>query len=122
FRNVHNWMKESYADRVFAAAFKVLKKGGTLGVVEHRAKPGTDAATSSETGYVAEATVIDLATKAGFTPSAQSQVHGNPKDTKDQQGGVWARPPTFANGDKDRAKYVAIGESDRMTMRFTKPN
>jgi predicted methyltransferase len=121
FRNVHNWMGAGYADKVFAAAFKALKKGGTLGVVEHRAKPGTTAKESEDTGYVTEETVIGFATKAGFSLAARSEINANPKDTKDHEGGVWALPPTFANKDVDRAKYAAIGESDRMTLRFTKP-
>jgi predicted methyltransferase len=121
FRNVHNWMGAGYAENVFAAAFKVLKHGGTLGVAEHRAKPGTDASTSKETGYVTEDVVIGFAKQAGFVLDARSEINANPKDTKDHKGGVWALPPSFANEDVDRAKYAAIGESDRMTLRFKKP-
>jgi predicted methyltransferase len=90
-------------------------------VVEHRAKPGTDAKTSAESGYVTEETVIDFAKKAGFEVEAKSEINANPNDTKDHQGGVWVLPPSFANGDADQAKYAAIGESDRMTIRFKKP-
>lgn len=120
FRNVHNWMSAGYADKVFASAFRVLKPGGTLGVVEHRAKPGTDAKVSSETGYVTEEVVIGFATQAGFVLDARSEINANLKDTKDHKGGVWALPPSLANEDVDRAKYIGIGESDRMTLRFKK--
>jgi predicted methyltransferase len=121
FRNVHNWMQAGYAEKVFAAAFKALKKGGTFGVVEHRAKPGTTEKQSAESGYVAEDTVLDYAKKAGFELAARSEINANPSDTKDHPGGVWALPPVLANKDTDRAKYLAIGESDRMTLRFKKP-
>lgn len=120
FRNVHNWMSAGYTDKVFAAAFKVLKPGGTLGVVEHRAKRGTDPKVSADTGYVTEDVVIGFATHAGFVLDARSEINANPKDTADHKGGVWALPPSFVNGDTDRAKYAAIGESDRMTLRFKK--
>jgi predicted methyltransferase len=121
FRNVHNWLEAGYADKVFEAAYKALKKGGTFGVAEHRAKPGTTAQQSAETGYVSEETVLELAKKAGFELAARSEINANPADTKDHPGGVWALPPVLANKDKDRAHYLAIGESDRMTLRFTKP-
>lgn len=119
FRNVHNWRMAKQAEGMFAGFFAVLKKGGTLGVVEHRA--AKDVAEDDRSGYVSEAQVIALATKAGFTLDARSEVNANPKDTKDYPGGVWTLPPTYGQGDKDRAKYEAIGESDRMTLRFVKP-
>ena len=121
FRNIHNWMGDGYADKVFAAAFQVLRHGGTLGVEEHRAAPGTDAKRADETGYVTEDTVVQLAKGAGFVLDAKSEINANPKDTKDYPKGVWTLPPTLELGATDREKYLAIGESDRMTLRFKKP-
>ena len=126
-RNVHNWMGQpGRVDAVFADLFKVVKPGGFLGVEEHRAtvmKPG------ASDGYVSEAYVIEAATKAGFVLDARSEINANPKDTKDHPFGVWTLPPTRnsapngqpANPQFDRTKYEAIGESDRMTLRFRKP-
>jgi predicted methyltransferase len=121
FRNVHNWMVAGNQQAQFDAFFKALKPGGVLGVVEHRAKPGTSPDEMGKSGYVDEAYVKKLATIAGFRFDAESAVNDNPKDTKEYPEGVWTLPPTLALGDKDRAKYVAIGESDRMTLRFVKP-
>lgn len=120
FRNLHNWMPEGDA-AFFAAAFKALKHGGTLGVVDHRAKPGTAPKTAPETGYVAEEYAIRAAESAGFVLSEKSEINANPKDTKDHPEGVWTLPPVLKLGDQDRAKYTGIGESDRMTLRFKKP-
>jgi len=120
FRNIHNWLPDG--DKAFfAAAFKALKPGGTLGVVEHRAKPGTDVPTSQKTGYVDEAYVVSRAQAAGFRLLAKSEINANPKDTKDHPEGVWTLPPVLRLGDKDRGTYEAIGESDRMTLKFVKP-
>jgi predicted methyltransferase len=121
FRNVHNWIEDKSAPAVFKAAFDVLKPGGVLGVTEHRADAGKSAEESFESGYLSEDAVIKLATDAGFTLAEKSEVNANPKDTKDHEKGVWTLPPTLALKDKDRDKYLAIGESDRMTLRFTKP-
>lgn len=121
FRNVHNWMKGEYAPGMFEAMFKALKPGGVLGVVEHRAKEGTSLDQMIESGYVTEAQVKKLAKDAGFRFVASSEVNSNPQDTTEHPAGVWTLPPTLRLGDKDRAKYVAIGESDRMTLRFIKP-
>jgi predicted methyltransferase len=121
FRNVHNWVGGGTADAYFAAFFAALKPGGTLGVVDHRAKPGTDAETMKKSGYITEAVVIDLATKAGFVLDARSEVNANPKDTTDHPNGVWTLPPTNRHDPEDAQKYLAIGESDRMTLRFRKP-
>jgi predicted methyltransferase len=120
FRNVHNWMGEGYANEVFSAAFRALKPGGVLGIVEHRAKPGQQDP-KARSGYVAEAFVIELAESAGFRWVAASEINANPKDTKDYPKGVWALPPSYAAGEVDRLKYTAIGESDRMTLKFVKP-
>ena len=121
FRNVHNWIDKGDEQAQFQAFFKALKPGGVLGVVEHRAKPGTSLEDMHKSGYVDEAYVKKLATAAGFRFDAESPINDNPKDTKDYPEGVWALPPTLTLGDKDRAKYLAIGESDRMTLRFVKP-
>jgi predicted methyltransferase len=121
FRNVHNWMAGEYEREMFAAFFRMLKPGGTLGVVEHRALPGTDVEIMKKSGYVTEDYVIAIAQEAGFQFAAKSEANANPKDTKDYPGGVWTLPPSLKLGDENRAKYLEIGESDRMTLRFTKP-
>lgn len=121
FRNVHNWLKGGYEKEMFAAMYKVLKPGGVLGVIDHRAKSGTDMKTMNKTGYITEQLVIDLAKQAGFVLDSKSDINANPKDTKSHPKGVWTLPPTLRLGDKDREKYSAIGESDRMTLKFIKP-
>ena len=121
FRNVHNWMSGGTAQAVFDAAFKALKPGGTLGVEEHRLPASRTQDPKGGNGYVQEATVIQFAEKAGFKLAGKSEVNANPKDTADHPDGVWTLPPTYALKDKDRAKYQAIGESDRMTLKFVKP-
>jgi len=121
FRNAHNWVDDGTADAYFKAFFDVLKPGGTLGLADHRAKPGTDLEKMKTSGYLTEALVIELAQKAGFKLAAKSEINANPKDTADHPNGVWTLPPTNQHDAKDDAKYQAIGESDRMTMRFVKP-
>jgi len=121
FRNVHNWIDKGDEQAQFQAFFKALKPGGVLGVVEHRAKPGVSLEDMHKSGYVDEAYLKKVAAAAGFRFDAESPINDNPKDTKDYPEGVWALPPTLTLGDKDRAKYLAIGESDRMTLRFVKP-
>ncbi|MSP97335.1 MAG: methyltransferase [Betaproteobacteria bacterium] len=121
FRNVHNWSAAKNDAATFRAFFAALKPGGSLGVVEHRAKPGTPLEQMIKTGYMTEEYVIGLATQAGFRLVAKSEINANPKDSKDHPDGVWSLPPmrrgSFFSGDK----YLAIGESDRMTLRFVKP-
>lgn len=121
FRNVHNWVKGGYAAEIFDAMYRVLKHGGILGVTDHRADPDTDIETMSLSGYLTEALVISLAEKAGFILDGSSDINANPADTKDHPKGVWTLPPTLRLEDADREKYLAIGESDRMTLRFKKP-
>jgi predicted methyltransferase len=121
FRNVHNWIAAGDQQAQFDAFFKALKPGGVLGVTEHRARPGTSLEEMSKSGYTDEAYVRKLAATAGFRFEAASPINDNPKDTKDYPEGVWTLPPTLALGDKGRAKYLAIGESDRMTLKFVKP-
>ena len=119
FRNVHNWRSGGQAEGMFKGFFAVLKPGGVLGVVEHRAK--ADVAADDKSGYVGEAQVIALAEAAGFKLQEKSDINANPLDTKDHPNGVWTLPPSNDHDAADAAKYKAIGESDRMTLRFIKP-
>jgi predicted methyltransferase len=123
FRNLHTFVWLKIDQQILAASFRVLKHGGVLGLTDHRAPPGgsTDPKVLGDTGYIPEAYAIALVEQAGFRLVARSEVNANPKDTKDYESGVWALPPTYANGAKDRARYEAIGESDRMTLKFVKP-
>lgn len=119
FRNVHNWRKSGQAPGMFKGFYEVLKPGGVLGVVEHRAK--ADVGDDDDTGYVGQQQVIAMAKAAGFTLDASSEINANPRDTKDHPNGVWTLPPSNNHDAADAAKYKAIGESDRMTLRFIKP-
>ena len=119
FRNVHNWRSSGQAEGMFKGFYEVLKPGGVLGVVEHRAKG--DVAADDKSGYVGQAQVIALAEAAGFKLADKSEINANPLDTKDYPGGVWTLPPSNSHDAADAAKYKAIGESDRMTLRFVKP-
>ncbi|HET8898752.1 MAG TPA: methyltransferase [Rhodanobacteraceae bacterium] len=121
FRNVHNWAMGGNAEAMFKGFFKVLKPGGILGVADHRASAGEPLDKVINSGYLPVEYVTKLATDAGFVLDAQSEVNANPKDDHHHEKGVWTLPPTLALGDKDKAKYQAIGESDRMTLRFVKP-
>ncbi|MFY0580981.1 class I SAM-dependent methyltransferase [Cystobacter fuscus] len=121
FRNVHNWVEDGTAPAYFKAFYDVLKPGGTLGVVEHRARPGTDLEVMKKSGYLTEELVLELAKGAGFVLADRSEINANPKDTADHPNGVWTLPPSNQHDAADDAKYQAIGESDRMTLRFTKP-
>lgn len=118
FRNVHNWRSSGQAEGMFKAFFDVLKPGGTLGVVEHRAK--ADVGADDKSGYVGQAQVIAMAEAAGFKLAGSSEVNANPRDTKDHPNGVWTLPPSNNHDKADATKYKAIGESDRMTLRFVK--
>jgi len=119
FRNVHNWRSAGQAEGMFKGFFDVLKPGGVLGVVEHRAR--RDVPADDNSGYVGEAQVIALAEAAGFRLDGKSEVNANPRDTKDHPNGVWTLPPSNNHDPRDAARYKAIGESDRMTLRFVKP-
>ena len=123
FRNVHNWAAQG--DAVVAAAFKSvfdsLKPGGVFGVVDHRLPADRVQDAKASSGYVHVGYVLRLAQSAGFKLAAASEINANAKDTADHPGGVWALAPTFRNKDQDRARFEAIGESDRFTLKFVKP-
>ena len=119
FRNVHNWRSDGVAEAMFQGFFDVLKPGGVLGVVEHRA--AGDVPADDRSGYVGQDQVIALATAAGFRLDGSSEINANPRDTRDHPNGVWTLPPSNNHDAEDRQMYQAIGESDRMTLRFVKP-
>ncbi|HEX8124123.1 MAG TPA: methyltransferase domain-containing protein [Allosphingosinicella sp.] len=123
FRNVHNWImpKEPFAEEAFRQMFAMLKPGGTLGVAEHRLPEDADPAREKSTGYIKVSTVRRLAEAAGFRFVASSEINANPADTKDHPNGVWSLPPSLRGGAEGRERFLAIGESDRMTLRFVKP-
>jgi predicted methyltransferase len=121
FRNLHNWMYEGYSEQALAAAFKALKPGGVLGIEEHRGRTDKPQDPKAENGYVREDFSIALAEKVGFKLLGKSEINANPKDTKDWVDGVWTLPPTLSQGDRDREKYVAIGEADNYVLKFVKP-
>ena len=119
FRNLHNWLGPQM-DSIFANSYKALKPGGIFGVVEHRANPGTSIDAMKKSGYVTEEHAIMVAKKHGFTLVATSEINANTKDTKNHPKGVWTLPPNLRLKDAEREKYIAIGESDRMTLLFQK--
>ena len=121
FRNLHNWLKSGYLKDVFQVSFDALKKGGIFGVVEHRAPENFDISKMNSTGYVTESLAIKLATEVGFILIKKSEINSNRKDTKDHPRGVWTLLPTLKLGEKNKEKYLKIGESDRMTLKFLKP-
>jgi predicted methyltransferase len=128
FRNVHNWRmgyrrddKQDYSAEAFRQAFAMLKPGGVLGVVDHRLPESASDERERNSGYIKVSTVKRLAEAAGFRLAASSEINANSKDTADWPDGVWTLPPSLALKDKDREKYLAIGESDRMTLKFVKP-
>ena len=119
FRNLHNWIGPQI-DIIFSNSHRALKKGGVLGIVEHRANPGTSLEEMKKTGYVTEAYAIETAEKHGFTLIAKSEINANPKDTKNYSRGVWTLPPVLRLKEQDKETYLNIGESDRMTLLFKK--
>ena len=120
FRNLHNWIERGEAEAALRAFHKALKPGGVLGVVDHRGRTDLSQEAQMKSGYVREDYAIALIEKAGFRLAGRSEVNANPKDTKDHPVGVWALPPTYRMKDQDRAKFAAIGESDRFTLKFVK--
>ena len=121
FRNVHNWHMAGFDADAFAAFFKALKSVGVLGIEEHRLPENKPDALMKSSGYMKVSYVRKLAEAAGFKYVGSSEINANPRDTKDYPKGVWTLPPNFAEKDVDKAKYAAIGESDRMTLKFVKP-
>jgi len=127
FRNVHNWQmgyqrnNQPYSAEAFRQIYAMLRPGGTLGVVDHRLPENADAERERTSGYVKVSTVRRLAEAAGFRLVNSSEINANPRDTADWPRGVWTLPPSLRLGAQDRERYLAIGESDRMTLRFVKP-
>jgi len=125
FRNLHNWYEKDKGEASLLTAFKTfhaaLKPGGVLGVVEHRLPESKLKTDWTESGYMPQSMVVKVAEQAGFVLDGTSEVNANPKDTADHPKGVWTLPPVLALKDQDKAKYIAIGESDRMTLKFRKP-
>jgi len=121
FRNLHDWVPRGTAEAHLAAMYRALKPGGILGIEDHRAANDRPQDPQAKSGYLREDYTIALVERAGFKFVAKSEVNANPKDTKDYPAGVWTLPPTLRLKDQDRDKYVAIGESDRYTMKFVKP-
>ncbi|MBQ61104.1 MAG: methyltransferase [Gammaproteobacteria bacterium] len=126
FRNAHNWVVPGYggdaaAKATFRAMFDVLKPGGILGLVDHRWPDPKTEDPAAANGYISEDRVIELVTEAGFNLVERSDMHHNSKDSHNHPRGVWTLPPSLAMGDVDRDKYITIGESDRMTLKFRKP-
>jgi len=120
FRNLHNWLERDELEGALRAFHRALKPGGVLGVVDHRGRTDEPQAAQMKRGYVREDVAIALIERAGFKLAGRSEVNANPRDTKDYPAGVWTLPPTFRLGDQDRARYAAIGESDRFTLKFVK--
>lgn len=128
FRNVHNWRmgyrrdeKQDYSAEAFRQIYAMLKPGGVLGIADHRLPESASEERERNSGYIKVSTVRRLAEAAGFRFAGSSEINANPKDTADWPDGVWTLPPTLTLKDKDRARYLAIGESDRMTLKFIKP-
>ncbi len=121
FRNTHTFLRADQAEAMFATFYTALKPGGVLGVVQHRAKPGLPLDAMKKSGYITEDKVFALAKGAGFVLAGRSEVNANPKDSANPPEGVWTLPPSLRLKDQDKGKYLAIGESDRMTLKFIKP-
>lgn len=128
FRNVHNWRmgyrrddKADYSPEAFRQMYAMLKPGGVLGIEDHRLPETADATRERTSGYIKVSTVRRLAEAAGFRFAGSSEINANPKDSADWPNGVWTLPPSLGLKDKDKEKYLEIGESDRMTLKFVKP-
>jgi len=121
FRNIHSMVRRGQQAEFFAAAYRALKPGGVLGIVQHRASPDVDPIGNADKGYIPEAYVVKLAEAAGLRLDDRSEINANAADTRDYEGGVWTLPPSLRGKEEDKDRYLAIGESDRMTLRFIKP-
>jgi predicted methyltransferase len=121
FRNLHNWMEGGYAEQALAACFAGLKPGGILGIEEHRGRNDKPQDPHAKDGYVRQDYTVSMAKKAGFVFIGSSEINANPKDTKDWVDGVWTLPPTLSQGEKDRERYLAVGEADNYVLKFEKP-
>lgn len=128
FRNVHNWRmgyrrddKQDYSQEAFRQIYAMLKPGGVLGVVDHRLPENAVGERERSSGYIKTSTVMRLAQAAGFRFAGSSEINANSRDTADWPNGVWTLPPSLSQKEKDRDRYLAIGESDRMTLKFVKP-
>ena len=121
FRNLHNWMDGGYAPQALAACFRALKPGGIFGVEEHRGRTDRPQDPKAKNGYVRQDYTIALAKQAGFELVGSSEMLANPRDTKDWVDGVWTLPPTLSQGEKDRDRYIAVGEADNFVLKFRKP-
>ncbi len=121
FRNFHNWVSNGNAKDMVQIFYDVLKPGGVLGITDHRGKSGSEQDPTARSGYVNEDYAIELIESVGFKLAGKSEVNANEKDTKDHPRGVWTLPPSYALGEENRDKYAAIGESDRWTLKFVKP-
>ncbi|MDP5054719.1 MAG: methyltransferase [Congregibacter sp.] len=121
FRNIHSWMRADTLANTLLVAYDALKPGGVFGVVQHRAKDGRTPERMKETGYVSEDYIIAAARSVGFELDARSEVNANPKDAGDYADGVWELPPSLVTADENKAARMAVGESDRMTLKFVKP-
>ncbi|MGE3864291.1 MAG: class I SAM-dependent methyltransferase [Burkholderiaceae bacterium] len=120
FRNLHNWIDRNEVDGALRAFHRALKPGGVLGVVDHRGRDDLSQQAQMNSGYVRQDFATALIGKAGFRLVGSSEVNANPKDGKDHPAGVWTLPPTYRLKDQDRARYEAIGESDRFTLKFVR--
>jgi len=121
FRNLHDWMADGSVTAKLALIYDVLKPGGVFGIEDHRGLTSAPQDPRAKSGYVREDYAKALIAQAGFKLAGESPIGDNPRDTKDYPKGVWTLPPTLAMGAVDRAKYLAIGESDRWTLKFAKP-
>jgi predicted methyltransferase len=121
FRDLHEWLALGDAQQALATIYRALRPGGVFGVVDNRGKSGMPQDPRARNGYVRQGYAIRLIEAAGFRLVATSEVNANPKDTKNYPAGVWTLPPDYRLGNIDRAKYAAIGESDRFTLKFVKP-
>src|ERR1700689_5002467 len=121
FRNLHNWMNGGYAPQALAACFRALKPGGIFGIEEHRGRADRPQDPKAKDGYVRQDYTIELARQAGFELIGSSEMLANPRDTKDWVDGVWTLPPSLSQGEKDRDRYIAVGEADNFVLMFRKP-